>query len=184
MSLLQLLTSESGDAAQADFLSQVPPLNLFAGMAHAAAAARATALLGGAILYDGKLDARTREMAILRVGHLASCSYEVAQHEDIGRAIGLGDHELAAARTGDPTAVGEEARLAMLWAEEAAASGSASPALVEATIRLLGSQRAVELALVVGYYQMLAVFLKSFQIPIEDEPSGRIRINERPEQLG
>ncbi len=184
MSLLQLLTTGSGDAAQAEFLSQVPPLNLFAGMAHAPAAARATALLGGAILYDGKLDPRTREMAILRVGHLADCTYEIAQHEGIGRAVGLGDHELAAARTGDATGVGEEARLAMLWAEEAAASGAASRALVEATTRELGPQRAVELAIVVGYYGMLAVFLKSFQIPVEDQPHGRLSIGERPVQLG
>ena len=184
MSLLQLLTIETGDAAQAEFLSQAPPLNLFAGMAHAPAAARATALLGGTILYDGKLDARTREMAILRVGHLLNCDYEVAQHEGIGRAVGLGNRELAAARTGDATDVGEESRLAMLWAEETAASGSASPALVQDTIRQLGPQRAVELSLVVGYYRMLAVFLKSFRIPIEDEPSGRLNIGQRPEHLG
>ena len=184
MSLLQLLTTKTGDAAQAEFLSKAPPLNLFAGLAHAPAAARATALLGGAILYDGKLDARTREMAILRVGHLAHCDYEIAQHEGIGRAVGLGDHELAAARTGDATGVGEEIRLAMLWAEEAEASGSASPALVEATTRQLGPQRAVELAIVVGYYRMLAVFLKSFQIPVEGDPSERLDIGERPEHLG
>ena len=183
MSLLQLLTTASGDAAQAEFLSQVPPLNLFAGMAHAPAAARATALLGGAILFNGELDARTREMAILRVGHLADCDYEIAQHEGVGRAVGLDDHGLAAARTGDATGVGEEARLAMLWAEEAATSGSASPALVEETIRLLGEPRAVELSLVVGYYRMLAVFLKSFRIPIEDGLSGRLDIGERPKHL-
>ena len=184
MSLLQLLTIKTGDAAQAEFLSQAPALNLFAVMAHAPAAARATALMGGAILYDGKLDAGMREMAILRVGHLADCDYEVVQHEGIGRAVGLDDHELAAARTGDATGVGEEARLAMLWAEETAASGCASPELVETTVQRFGPQCAVELALVVGYYRMLAVFLKSFQIPVEDDPFGRLDIGERPEHLG
>lgn len=183
MSLLQLLNTETGDAEQTEFLSKAPPLNLFAGLAHAPAAARATALLGGAILYDGKLDPRAREMAILRVGHLAGCDYEIAQHEAIGRDVGLCDHDFAAAATGDATGLGEEARLALLWAEEAAATGSASPDLVERTIRQLGARCAVELAVIVGYYRMLAIFLKSFEIPIETESSGRIRISERPEQL-
>jgi len=184
MSNLDLVTPGQGTPEENAFLAAVPPINLFRAYAHAPKTAMAVAQLGGALLYESGLDARVREMAILRAAHCAGCDYEVVHHERIGRDVGLGEAELAAVRPGGDTGVLDgPARLACAWAETAAA-GRSEPGLGGDLIAEFGETGAVELVTTIGYYLMVAGFLTAFAVPVEASGFDRgVDINTRPETL-
>ena len=184
MSNLDLVTPGQGTPEQDEFLAAVPPINLFRAYAHAPKTAMAVAQLGGALLYESGLDARVRELAILRAAHCADCDYEIVHHERIGRDVGLGEAELAAVRPGgDDAGLGDEARLACAWAEVAAA-GRSDPGLARALVETFGQAGAVELVTTVGYYLLVAGFLTAFAVPVEASGFDRgVDINSRPETL-
>ena len=79
------------DEKTARLIGQLAPLNIFRMMANAPGLLRPFVDLGGAFLFEGKLDPVTRECAILRVGYLSGAGYETAQHEKIGRDLGMDD---------------------------------------------------------------------------------------------
>src|SRR2546421_10962931 len=92
-------------------LEKMPQLNVFRMVAGAPRAARPFMQLGAALL-SGPLDARRREIAILRVAHATDAGYEWAQHVQLGRNVGVSDEEIAAIETEEPvTSLDEEANL-------------------------------------------------------------------------
>src|SRR3546814_16178049 len=56
--------------------------------------------LGNALLQKSALDPVLREMAIVRVGHLARAGYEVYQHERISARVGMPAEKIAALKDG------------------------------------------------------------------------------------
>ena len=96
------------------------PLKIFRMMAHAETNFRPLVQLGGSILSRQQLDARLRELAILRVARLSKAEYEWTQHVPIGKAVGLGDAQIAALQAGDATASCFDAtdRLVLQFADE------------------------------------------------------------------
>jgi len=66
-----------------DLVAKLPPLNIFRMLAHVDTFIRGFGGLGGAILGEAKLDARLRELVILRVGARSPAPYEVQQHVPI-----------------------------------------------------------------------------------------------------
>lgn len=150
-------------------LGKLAPLNIFRMLAHSPQALRPFVGLGTAFLYKGTLDAVTRECAILRVGYLSGAGYETAQHEKIGRDLGMSDALIAAVRAG-PAAPGlsAEQRLALAFTDDVVAHVKASPATFDPVLAHFGADGAVELTLVIGYYMMVSRFLETFEIDIED----------------
>src|SRR3979409_1117719 len=74
-------------------LEALPPLNIFRTVAHADTAVRPLLRLGGAILGQGELDPRRRELAILRTAAVTGAEYEWIQHESIARGLGASDEQ-------------------------------------------------------------------------------------------
>ena len=73
-----------------------PQLNVFRMVANSEPVARGFLKMGNALLDRGALSPTLRELAILRVGWLSKASYEVYQHERIGRDVGLSEEKLRA----------------------------------------------------------------------------------------
>ena len=185
MSLIPLVEQDSANDAQEALLAQIPPLNLFKALLHAPGLTTHIAQLGGNLLYATKLDARMREAAILRLGYMTDCGYEIAHHDRIGREVGLTEADLAALKNGDVGALEPSVGVAVRWVQESLETGRASPDLVQETVARFGAEQAVELAVTVGYYTMLAQILRSFEIPVEGGPASAsiIKIDERPAAL-
>jgi 4-carboxymuconolactone decarboxylase len=119
--------------------------------------------LGSAVRYQGVLDDRAREIAILVVARHWRSGFERYSHEAIGASIGLSDTELAALRAGE--AFGDEHdRLVAATAAALAARGDLSDAEFTAARDALGSAAVFELTTLVGYYAMLAMQLRVFQV--------------------
>jgi 4-carboxymuconolactone decarboxylase len=153
-------------------LEALPPLNIFRTLAHAETALRPALRLGAALLRDGELDNRLRELAILRVAAHDEAEYEWIQHAAIASAVGAPDEQIAAIRRGDLEAdcFDDTDRLVLRFAGEVIAGG-ASEATFAAARERFSNREVVELMLAVGYYMMLARVMRSVDIDL-DEPAG------------
>ena len=154
-------------------LEVLPPLNIFRTVAHADTAVRPLLRLGGAILGQGELDPRRRELAILRTAAVTGAEYEWIQHEAIARTTGASDEQMAAVKAGDLEADGldDDDRLVLLCAEELLRNDTIGEATFAAARERLSDREIVELILTVGYYRMLAGVMNSVAIDL-DEPLG------------
>src|SRR5438477_3796210 len=72
-------------------------LNIYRALSHAPEAMRRFMSLGRQFLVRGKLDPKLRELAILRAGFLCRSEYELAQHIDFARRVGLTDAQIKGA---------------------------------------------------------------------------------------
>lgn len=149
-------------------IGQLAPLNIFRMMAHAPGLLRPFIDLGGAFLFEGKLDPITRECAILRVGYLSRASYETAQHEKIGRDLGMSDDLIEAVKAGPGASdLSEEHRLTLDYVDDLVANVKAGDATFKPALAHFGAEMLQELTLVTGYYMMVCRFLETFGVDIE-----------------
>jgi alkylhydroperoxidase family enzyme len=150
-------------------IGQLAPLNIFKMMAHAPGLLRPFVDLGGAFLFEGKLDPVTRECAILRVGYLSNAGYETAQHEKIGLDLGMTEDLFDALRAG-PNAAGlsEEQRLTIAYVDDLVANVKAGDATFAPALAHFSTEQLQELTLVTGYYMMVCRFLETFDVDIEE----------------
>jgi len=86
-----------------------------------------------ALVLSGVLDARLREIAILRVGWRIGAAYEWGNHYPLARRIGLTDDEITAVREADPVTLPARERCVVRVVDEVldqvlAAAGLKRPA--------------------------------------------------------
>jgi 4-carboxymuconolactone decarboxylase len=154
-------------------LEALPPLNIFRTLAHAETAFRPSMRLGAAILGQGELDARRRELAILRTAAVTGAEYEWVQHEAIARGVAATDEQIAAVRDGDleAEALDEDDRIVLRCADELLQDDGVRESTFAAAQERLSDRAIVELLLAVGFYRMLAGVMNSVAIDL-DEPVG------------
>ncbi len=159
-------------------IDRLAPLNIFRMMAHAPGVLRPFVDLGGAFLFEGKLDPVTRECAILRVGYLSGAGYETAQHEKIGRDLGMTDALIEAVKTGAkaPSLTPEQA-LTLAFVDDLVANVKASDATFKPVLAHFGPEMTQELTLVTGYYMMVCRFLETFEVDIEDGGANGLNVS-------
>jgi alkylhydroperoxidase family enzyme len=126
----------------------------------------------GGLMPGGKLPRADTELVILRVAHNAGSEYEWGHHERIGARAGLAPEEIERVRSG-PGAEGWSARQRMLLlaADELHSEGRIGDALWADLATELDEVRLIELCLLVGHYEMLAMTLESLRV--EPDPPRR-----------
>jgi 4-carboxymuconolactone decarboxylase len=153
-----------------EMLANLPPLHVFRMVAGAPRAFRPFLELGGAVLSTA-LDARRREIAVLRVAHATNAPYEWAQHEQLARNVGVSDAQIDAIATEEPVAsLDEECNLICRLADEVTRDVRLSDEALERLIDRYGAREAAELILLVSYYNMVSRFLESTRVELEPEP--------------
>ena len=75
-------------------------LNIFRMIMHSPGLAPSFLAMASDVLQHNSLPATWRELVILRVGYRYHARYETYQHERIGRAIGLDQDAITAAKSG------------------------------------------------------------------------------------
>ena len=105
---------------------------------------------------------------ILRVAHNTGCEYEWGHHERIGRRAGLGADEIDRVRDG-AEAPGWSARRSILLSavDELHREGEIGDALWERLSAELDEVELIELCMLVGHYEMLAMTLNSLGVEPE-----------------
>jgi alkylhydroperoxidase family enzyme len=159
-----------------DLVSKLPPLNIFRMLAHVDTFIRGFGGLGGAILGEAKLDARLRELVILRVGARSPAPYEVQQHVPIARAVGATDEEIAAATAEQPAAstFGQREHAILKLTDELLVAPRASDATLAAMRAQFSDREVCEAVLTIGYYMMVARFLETTGVDLETGSSDAV----------
>jgi NAD(P)-dependent dehydrogenase (short-subunit alcohol dehydrogenase family)/alkylhydroperoxidase family enzyme len=170
-----LIAAALGRAAR----TEGPP-NIFTTLARHRRLFRAWLRFAGALMPRGSLPRADTELLILRVAHNCRSEYEWAHHERIGRSAGLTGVEIERVREG-PSADGWSARQKLLLqaADELHADREISD---ELWVRLCGELpdiELIELCMLVGHYEMLALTLNSLRVQ-PDEVRPAVRLRRRP----
>lgn len=149
------------------------PPNIFTTLGRHRSLFRRWLVFAAGLMPGGRLPRRDSELVILRVAHNCSCDYEWRHHERLGRRAGLSPEQVAAARERAPSAsLSERQRLLLRVADELHATRDLSEGRWTALRAELSEVEAIELFLLVGHYEMLAMTLNALRVP-PDAPPGR-----------
>lgn len=122
----------------------------------------------GALMPGGKLPRRDTELIILRVAHNTGSEYEWSQHERIGARAGLSEEEVSRVRIGPDAPGWSERQEALLRAaDEMHNKGRIEDELWGRLAAHLDEVRLIELCMLIGHYEMLAMTLNTLQVQPE-----------------
>jgi alkylhydroperoxidase family enzyme len=134
----------------------------------------------GALMPGGKLPRVDSELVILRVAHNCGSAYEWVHHERMGELAGLtaAQVESAAAEVaGSEPAYDERQRLLLRAADEIHEHRDISDKLWAELSARLSELELIELCMLIGHYEMLAMTLNALRVqPDEFRPGGPTRI--------
>jgi len=150
------------------------PPNVFTTLARHRGLFRRWLWFAGALMPGGKLPRRDSELVILRVADNTDCAYEWGHHERLGRRAGLSAEEVQRVRSG-PEAPGWTPRQQLLLraADEMHASGRIGDVLWASLAAELDDRLLIELCMLIGHYEMLAMTLNTLRVQPET-PADRL----------
>lgn len=145
------------------------PPRVFTTLARHRSLFRRWLLFAGALMPGGRLPRAESELVILRVAHNARCDYEWVQHERLARQAGLTADEIARVRVGATAPGWSERRALLLRAADALHhERRIDDALWSQLSSKLDERELIELCMLVGHYEMLAMTLSS--LAVEPDP--------------
>jgi AhpD family alkylhydroperoxidase len=119
----------------------------------------------GGLMPGGKLPRKDSELVILRVAHNTGSEYEWSHHERIGRRVGLTEDEIAQVREGAGANGWAPRQALLLEAVDALhADRDLGDELWERLAGSLDEVALIELCMLVGHYEMLAMTLGSLRV--------------------
>lgn len=164
------------DAAKAaesvGVLPQMAELNVFRALLHQPTLAKAVQDLLISLLFRGSLDARLRELLIMRLGWATGSVYEWTQHWRIALdQFGVSEQELLALR-GDwrkEDVFGEPERAVLEATDETLATGTLSPETWARCREHVGGDRVcLELVASIATWRWISQLARSLEVPLED----------------
>lgn len=149
------------------------PPNVFTTIARHRGVFRPWLRFAFSLMPGGTLPREDTELLIIRVAHLCDCQYELTHHERLGREAGLTEEQIAAA--GNPAGVpglSDRDRLLIEAATELHEDRVVSDPTWEKLRTLYSEEQLLELCLLIGHYEMLAMTLNSARVQPDPPLSG------------
>lgn len=144
-------------------------LNVFATLAHHPKLFKRWLVFANHVLAKSTLDARAREILILRIGWLCGAPYEWGQHVVIGRQVGITDDEVAAIAEGPGAALWNDRDALLLRAvDELFAYRTLSDATYAALADAYSTEQLLDIVFAVGQYQLVSTALNTFLVQRDD----------------
>jgi AhpD family alkylhydroperoxidase len=145
------------------------PPHLFSTLARHRRLFRRWLRFAGALMPGGRLPRQDTELLILRVAHNTGCDYEWGHHERLARDAGLTEQEIERVRGGACAPGWSERSAALLSAaDELHVDRRIGDELWERLRGMLDEPELIELCMLVGHYEMLAMTLNS--LAVEPDP--------------
>ncbi|KAA0233099.1 MAG: carboxymuconolactone decarboxylase family protein [Actinobacteria bacterium] len=122
------------------------------------------------LLLRNSLDARLRELVIMRIAWRTGSVYEWTQHWPIARGVGIDEPDVLAVRDWRAhTGFGPADRAVLAASDEVIDRGAISSATWAECASAVGDTEAlIELVSAIGAWQMISVVLRSLAIDLED----------------
>jgi alkylhydroperoxidase family enzyme len=124
------------------------------------------------MLWRGALDARLRELLIMRISWLTGSEYEWTQHWRVAQGLGVSADDLLGVRDWQAyQAFGPAERAVLAATDDVVRHGAVSAESWAACEREFGPDHAVlvELVTAIGAWRMVASIVRSLQVPLEDD---------------
>lgn len=122
------------------------------------------------LLWNGSLDARLRELIIMRIGWRQGSVYEWTQHWRVARMLEIPEEDLVAVREWKASDRFDRADRAVLAATDETLGGGAISAStwaeLEATVP--DDRARLEVVLAIANWSMFAQLLRSLEVPLEE----------------
>lgn len=125
-------------------------------LVHAPAVAGAIGEVGAAIRFGGTLSDHDRELVIITAAVINDCQFEWDSHHPIALEAGVRPETAEYLRTGSDHPLTDRESTIISYVRELCADGNVTDDRFGELVDLLGTEGAVELTAVVGYYTMLA----------------------------
>jgi AhpD family alkylhydroperoxidase len=145
------------------------PPNILTTLARHRGLFRRWLLFAGGLMPGGKLRRAETELVILQVAHLTGCAYEWDHHARLGRRAGLSAEALERIRQGDLNSAewSERERVFLRACTELHAQRDISDETWSELGAVATEVEIIELCLLVGHYEMLAMVLHTLRVPLD-----------------
>ncbi|MEO2177005.1 MAG: carboxymuconolactone decarboxylase family protein, partial [bacterium] len=157
-------------AKEVGVIEQIAVLNVFKTLLHHPKLAKAVNdLLMTLLAGDNQLDARLRELLIMRIGWATGCDYEWTQHWKIALQFGLSEAEVLAVKDWQAaTCLTEQDRAILAATDETLADGMISAATWETCAGFLDAAQLLELNVAIGAWRLISQLARSAGIELEE----------------
>ncbi|WP_422749327.1 carboxymuconolactone decarboxylase family protein [Mycobacterium sp. WMMD1722] len=121
-----------------------------------------------AVFGEPDIDARHREVIILRAASVLDSPYEWQANEQMGRNAGLSTAEIDAIAGDAPVAdLAPDYRLLMAATDELLGSGTLTDATLQALLDRFGVTTTRKYVVTIGWFSLLSLFLNGTRVPLE-----------------
>ena len=158
-------------AESVDLPAPFTDLNVFRMLLHAPKTAKAVSDLLLSLLFGGQLDARLRELIIMRLGWATGSCYEWTQHWPLAlEQFGCSQEDLLAVRDWrDSEHFGETEKAVLAAVDETLETGTLSDATWQRCARVVGGEvERLELVAAIATWRWISQVARSLEIPLED----------------
>ena len=139
--------------------------------------------LGAFCRYGTRLPARLSELAIVIVGAHWRSGFEWSVHAPIAAKAGIDIEVLEAIRAGArPSLVRADERAVYRFSRELLDTKRISEEAYSEVVELLGTEGAVELVGILGYYTLICMTINAFEIPVADGRPEPFQLGESGER--
>ena len=118
----------------------------------------------------GNLEPKLRELVILRMATLSASSYELMHHLPAAKIAGLSEMEISAITSPQPSALNENQSVMIYLVDDCSQLGKVSDSTFEKAAKLFSVAQIAEATLLAGLYEMLACFLKTMGVELDQHP--------------
>jgi alkylhydroperoxidase family enzyme len=156
----------AGEAGIPEYMAE---LSVFRILLHQPGVAAALNGMLHALLFKGRLDARLRELIIMRIGWSTGSLYEWTQHWRVATQLGMTAEDICAVRDWQNHGYGPAERAVLAATDETLGSGTISAATFETCREHVGGDDVlVEMVAAIGNWRLFSQLLRSLEVPLEE----------------
>ena len=115
----------------------------------------------------GNLEPKIRELVILRMATLRGSSYELKHHLPAAKMAGLSEQEISAITSAQPSGLDQKLSVMIQVVDDCSKLGKVSDSTFEKASKIFSAPEIAEATLLAGLYEMLACFLKTMGVELD-----------------
>jgi alkylhydroperoxidase family enzyme len=120
----------------------------------------------------GNLEPKLRELVILRMATLRTSSYELMHHLPAAKMVGWNEMEISAITSAQPSGLDQKHSVMIQLVDECSQLGKVSDSTFEKASKIFLTSEIAEATILAGLYDMLACFLKTMGVELDQHPLG------------